>query len=54
MTLKKFLNDLVTLKLIVGNPQDLKSLLTSYEAALNSQTFFCHLLAALVAKLFHS
>jgi hypothetical protein len=54
MTLKKFLNDLVILELIVGDPEDLEGLLTGHKATLNSQAFLCYLLAALVAELLHS
>jgi len=53
MALKKFLNDLVTLKFVIGYAKDLKGLLTCDKAALNPQTFLCYLLSALVAEFLH-
>lgn len=53
MALEKLLNDFITLELVIGDAQNFESLLSRYETALNSQTFFCHLLPALVTELLH-
>ena len=48
---KKLLNNIVALQLVLSQAQDLKSLVSSHKAPLNPQTFFCHVLAALVGVL---
>lgn len=53
VTLKKFLNDLIAFKLVIGDAEDLECLLSSHETALNAKTFFGYLLATLVTEFLH-
>lgn len=53
MRLKKPLYDLIGFEFIVSNTEDFEGLLPGDKTTLNSQTLLSHLLAALVAELFH-
>jgi hypothetical protein len=53
VALEEPLNYLVALELIIGDAEDLESLLTGHKAALDSQALLGYLLTALVTKLFH-
>lgn len=53
MALKKLLNYFIAFQFVISDPEDLESLLAGHKTTLNTKSLLCHLLATLVAKLFH-
>lgn len=53
VVLQQFLDDLVALQLVRGQPQNVEGLLLCNEPTLYPQPLLSHLLPALVAELFH-